>query len=169
VKPCQWHAELVSRQCSTLSLIYPNSVSSQGSSSYSLLEAGYWSNQQAEVDPYCIFQPSSTDQVAVALLLSRLMQCPFAVKSGGHAAFAGASNIQGGITINFAKLNEIVLSSDKSITSVGPGNTWFDVYKTLEPENVQVIGGRVAAIGVGGLTLGGTDTDLNSSKLYLQR
>ena len=105
----------------------------------------------------------------MALLLLRLTQCPFAVKSGGHAAFAGASNIQGGITINFAKLNEIVLSSDKSMTSVGPGNTWFDVYKTLEPENVQVIGGRVAAIGVGGLTLGGTDADLSSPKSYLQR
>jgi FAD/FMN-containing dehydrogenase len=93
----------------------------------------------------------------VALLLSRRTQCPFAVKSGGHAAFAGASNIQGGITMNFAKLNQVVVSSDKSIASVGAGNTWFDVYQTLEPEDLTVIGGRVAAIGVGGLTLGGDD------------
>jgi hypothetical protein len=154
--PCPWNADLgVSCQCSTLSVLYPNSVSSQGSSSYNLLESGYWSNQQAEVDPYCVFLPSSSVQVAVALLLSRLTQCQFAVKSGGHAAFAGASNIQGGITINLAKLDQIVLSSDKDIASVGPGNTWFDVYTDLEPENLTVIGGRVAAIGVGGLTLGG--------------
>jgi FAD/FMN-containing dehydrogenase len=93
----------------------------------------------------------------VVLLLSRLTQCPFAVKSGGHAAFAGASNIRGGITINFAKLNEVTLPSDKSIASVGPGNTWYDVYESLEPDNLTVIGGRVAAIGVGGLTLGGKD------------
>jgi FAD/FMN-containing dehydrogenase len=87
--------------------------------------------------------------------LSRLTQCPFAVKSGGHAAFAGASNIQGGITINFAKINEVSLSVNKDIASIGPGNTWFDVYSALEPEDLTVIGGRVAAIGVGGLTLGG--------------
>ena len=91
----------------------------------------------------------------MALLLSRLTQCPFAVKSGGHAAFAGSSNIEGGITINFAKMNEIKLSSNKNIVSLGPGNTWFDVYVALEPETLTVIGGRVAAIGVGGLTLGG--------------
>lgn len=150
-------------------MLYPNTVSSQGTPSYNLLESGYWSNQQAEVDPYCVFLPSSSVQVAVALLLSRLTQCPFAVKSGGHAAFAGASNIQGGITVNFAKLNEIALSSNKKIASVGPGNTWYHVYKALEPENLTVIGGRVAAIGVGGLTLGGEDSRHQPSKFLLQR
>ena len=153
---CSSSADLENRcQCSTLSLLYSSSVSSQGSSSYNLLESGYWSNQQAEVNPCCIFQPSTSVQVAVALLLSRLTQCPFAVKSGGHAAFAGASNIQGGITVDFAKMNEIQLSSNKNIVSLGPGNTWFDVYQALEPEDLTAIGGRVAAIGVGGLTLGG--------------
>lgn len=47
------------------------------------------------------------------------------------------------------------MSSNKSLAYVGPGNTWYDVYTQLQPEGVQVIGGRVAAIGVGGLTLGG--------------
>lgn len=89
------------------------------------------------------------------MLLSRLTQCPFAVKSGGHAAFAGASNIESGITINLAKLNEVSLSSDKTVAKVGPGNVWLDVYQALEPHNVTAIGGRVSAIGVGGLTLGG--------------
>lgn len=147
----------MSCQCSTLSVLYPSAISLQDSSSYSLLGSSYWSDQQAEVDPYCVFLPSSSIQVAIALLLSRLTQCPFAVKSGGHAAFAGASNIQGGITINFAKLDHIVLAQDKKTASVGPGNTWFDVYRALEPEELIVIGGRVAAIGVGGLTLGGKD------------
>jgi hypothetical protein len=94
-------------------------------------------------------------QVSVALLLSRLTQCPFAVKSGGHAAFSGASNIQGGITINFAKMKAITLSPDKKVASIEPGNTWYDVYTDLEAQGLTVIGGRVAAIGVGGLTLGG--------------
>jgi FAD/FMN-containing dehydrogenase len=77
------------------------------------------------------------------------------VKSGGHAAFTGASNINGGLTIDLLKLNQITVSPDKTQTSVGPGNTWFDVYSQLEGEGLSVIGGRVSAIGVGGLTLGG--------------
>lgn len=107
------------------------------------------------MQPYCVYQPPSSKGVAIALLLSRLTDCPFAVKSGGHAAFVNASNIEGGITINLAKLNEITLSSNRSIASIGPGNTWYDVYSGLEDYNLTVIGGRVAAIGVGGLTLGG--------------
>lgn len=139
----------------TLSLLYSGSVSLRGSSSYNLLESGYWSNQQAEVDPYCVFLPSSSVEVAVASLLSRLTKYPFEVKSDGHAPFAGASNIQGGITINFAKMNEVSLSLNKNTASISLGNTWFDVCSALEPEDLTVIGGRVAAIGVDGLTLGG--------------
>ena len=122
---------------------------------YNLAEANYWSQQQAEIEPYCVYQPESSVGVAVALLLSRLTQCPFAVKSGGHAAFANASNIEGGITISLIKLNEVELDANKSIARVGPGNVWLDVYNALEPHNVTAIGGRVSAIGVGGLTLGG--------------
>ncbi|KXL50774.1 hypothetical protein M433DRAFT_61160 [Acidomyces richmondensis BFW] len=143
------------QKCATLNVVYPDSVAYPNTSQYNLEEAGYWSAQQEETDPFCFFEPPSNTAVAVALLLSRLTQCPFAVKSGGHAAFSGASNIEGGITINFAKLNEVTLSSNKSLAYVGPGNTWYDVYTQLQPEGVQVIGGRVAAIGVGGLTLGG--------------
>jgi FAD/FMN-containing dehydrogenase len=77
------------------------------------------------------------------------------VKSGGHAAFTGASNINGGLTIDLLKLNQISVSPDRTQTSVGPGSTWFDVYSQLEGEGLSVIGGRVSGIGVGGLTLGG--------------
>lgn len=38
---------------------------------------------------------------------------------------------------------------------VGTGQTWDDVYAALEPFAVNVVGGRVSGIGVGGLTLGG--------------
>jgi FAD/FMN-containing dehydrogenase len=137
-------------------LLYGSGVSFQGSSSYHLIESTYWSDQQANVEPYCIFQPPTSTDVAIALLLSRLTQCPFAVKSGGHAAFAGASNIQGGITINFSKMKAVTLSADKKVASIAPGNLWYDVYSNLEPKGLTVIGGRVAAIGVGGLTTGGS-------------
>lgn len=107
------------------------------------------------MDPYCVFSPTIAQEVSILVLVSRLTRCPFAVKSGGHAAFAGASSIQGGITVSFKDMKSIELSEDKSTASIEPGNTWYDVYHTLEPENLAVIGGRVSAIGVGGLTLGG--------------
>lgn len=93
--------------------------------------------------------------MSLAVLILRVTQCKFAVKSGGHAAFAGASNIDNGVTIDLINLNQLTLSSDKTQASVGPGNVWYDVYNYLQPHNVTVIGGRVSAIGVGGLTLGG--------------
>lgn len=138
-----------------MSLLYHGNTAYPKVPAYHLEEAGYWSAVQAEVEPYCFFEPEDSVAVAVTILLSRLTQCPFAFKSGGHAAFANASNIEGGITINMAKMNEVKLSEDESIAKVGPGNTWYDVYTALEDRNLTVVGGRVADIGVGGLTLGG--------------
>ncbi|KIX97936.1 uncharacterized protein Z520_06014 [Fonsecaea multimorphosa CBS 102226] len=142
--------------CDTLSILFGSSnVIEQGNQAYNSFTNAYWSVQQESVDPYCIYKPTSAAQVSIAILLSRLTQCPFAVKSGGHAAFAGASNIQGGITISLEKINEIQLSSNQQTADVGPGNTWYTVYTTLQPAGVTPIGGRVSAIGVGGLTTGG--------------
>lgn len=69
--------------------------------------------------------------------------------------FAGASNIQSGLTIDLAQLNGIEVSQDKTLTYVGAGNHWIDVYSRLGEQQLAVIGGRVAGIGVGGSTLGG--------------
>jgi FAD/FMN-containing dehydrogenase len=115
----------------------------------------YWSSNQAEVNPYCIFIPRKPSQISVVILLARLAQCPFAAKSGGHAAFAGASSVEGGITISFANLKGVSLSKDKKIASIEPGNIWGPVYEELTKFDVSVVGGRLYNIGVGGLTTGG--------------
>ncbi|KAF2124148.1 FAD binding domain-containing protein [Dothidotthia symphoricarpi CBS 119687] len=142
--------------CKTLEVTFGNSsVLSEGSSAYKNFTSAYWSAQQSTVSPYCVFKPTKALQVSTLVLLSRLTQCPFAVKGGGHAAFPGASSIEGGITVAMEKMNEVSLSSDKSIASVGPGNLWLNVYKTLEQHGLVVMGGRVATVGVAGLTLGG--------------
>jgi hypothetical protein len=141
--------------CGSLKLLYGNAVLQEGSSAYDSFTGGYWSVQQASVDPYCVFKPASAAQVSISVLIARLSQCPFAVKSGGHAAFAGASSIEGGITIALERINQITVSKDKKTVAIGPGNLWLDVYTTLQPLDLSVIGGRVSGIGVGGLTLGG--------------
>jgi hypothetical protein len=38
---------------------------------------------------------------------------------------------------------------------IGAGSRWVDVLEILEPENLMVLSGRVADVGVGGFTLGG--------------
>lgn len=118
-------------------------------------QSRYWSNQQAEQLPVCRSSPKNAVEVAATLLITEFLHCPFAVKSGGHASFAGASNIQGGVTIDLVNLKTVKVSADKTVTKVGAGNKWLDVYSRLDPQKLSVVGGRVADIGVGGLTLGG--------------
>jgi FAD/FMN-containing dehydrogenase len=97
----------------------------------------------------------TAEEVSRTLRVLTKLQCQFAIKSGGHAAFKGASNIEGGVTIDLADMNNINVSEDRTVTSLGPGNRWIDVYSTLDAMGLTVVGGRVADIGVGGLTLGG--------------
>ncbi|KAK8087390.1 hypothetical protein PG994_002364 [Apiospora phragmitis] len=132
-----------------------DSVDRPDEAAYTSFVGAYWSALQSDVHPYCIFKPSAPEAVSVLVLLSRLTQCPFAVKSGGHAAFAGASSIEGGITVSFQNLSGVALSADKKVAAVQPGNTWGSVYSALQKDDVAVIGGRVENIGVGGLTTGG--------------
>jgi hypothetical protein len=53
------------------------------------------------------------------------------------------------------KLDEVRLSSDKSVASIGPGSRWGAVTAVMDSNGVAVVGGRLPGIGVGGLMLGG--------------
>ncbi|KAK6952864.1 hypothetical protein Daesc_005160 [Daldinia eschscholtzii] len=128
--------------------------------------SSYHSQQESHLEPLCIVIPTTSDDVSTAVSsLSSTAEalgdddeqssCQFAIRSGGHAGIAGAANIEGGVTIDLRSLNTIDLSDDKSTASVGVGATWGDVYSKLDPLNISVAGGRVAQVGVGGLTLGG--------------
>ncbi|KAF2127003.1 FAD-binding domain-containing protein [Dothidotthia symphoricarpi CBS 119687] len=143
--------------CKSLKLLFADDqVETQGEPAYAAVIDYFWSTQQKDPAPYCIFKPEKATQVSTLVLLARLTQCPFAIRSGGHAAFVGASSIDGGITVTFERMKGITLSdSDKKVASIEPGNLWYDVYTTLAVDNLAVVGGRVSTIGVGGLTLGG--------------
>jgi FAD/FMN-containing dehydrogenase len=93
--------------------------------------------------------------VSIAIVIVKDQECPFAVKSGGHSHYAGASNIDNGLVFDLRNLNTVELSEDKTIASIGPGNRWLDVYLTLEKHKLAVAGGRLSTVGVGGFLLGG--------------
>lgn len=99
--------------------------------------------------------PSSASDVSQIVKKLRGEECPFTVKGGGHTPFAGGSNIQAGITIDFEKMASVSLSTDSKSALVGPGTRWLNVYQYLDPLNLTVIGGRASDVGVSGLTLGG--------------
>ena len=145
--------------------MFPGAVSFFNDTTYAQGQL-YWSKQQASVQPACRFSPRSASEVSAAIKEIGATACSFAVKSGGHAAFAGASNIQGGITIDLNNLIDFHVSSDRKTTSVGSGNRWSDVYTKLDGLGLAVVGGRDGDIGVGGLTLGGSRCSLHD-RLFL--
>ncbi|CAJ2502293.1 Uu.00g096870.m01.CDS01 [Anthostomella pinea] len=142
--------------CQGLKQVFGSQVISRSDGEgYNSFTSSYWSMQQAEVSPACIFIPESSKGIAIQLLISRLTACPFAVKGGGHASFAGSSSIENGIVVSLRSFSDITLSADRATVTVGAGTRWGDVYAALEPHDLTVVGGRNSDVGVGGLTLGG--------------
>lgn len=72
-----------------------------------------------------------------------------------HTPFAGAANIEAGITFDLQRLNEVTIAADRKTVKLGPGNRWGNVYSKLDANNLATSGGRVAIVGAGGLITGG--------------
>ena len=62
---------------------------------------------------------------------------------------------ESGVTIDMTGISSVTITTDKTVASIGAGASWLDVYLYLDGLGVAVAGGRNAAVGVGGLTLGG--------------
>ncbi|CAG5161870.1 uncharacterized protein ALTATR162_LOCUS6113 [Alternaria atra] len=138
-----------SAACMSLKLIFgDDQVETQSEPAYTAFLNDFWSAQQVEISPQCVFKPEKALDVSTSILLSRLTQCPFAAKSGGHSAVPGGSNIKGGITISFEKMNKTTPSADRKSVSFQPGQTWYDVYTKLEQYQLTIIGGRVSGVDV---------------------
>jgi FAD/FMN-containing dehydrogenase len=92
----------------------------------------------------------------VTLGVARSHSCQFAVLGGGTSPFAGASNIDGGITIDLSLLRSLSARDSQSLLiDVGGGNLWTDVYRFLDARNLSAVGTRNSLTGVAGSILGG--------------
>ena len=146
---------------------------------YMIRQESYFSKTASQLAPACIVRPSSAAQVSIAIRVLAESRYPFAIRSGGHAPNAGASNIEGGVTLDLGLLNwtklETVRESDgivnghgaeetPMVVDIGPGARWADVYASLHPHNLVVAGGREGGVGVGGLILGGGNTYFTASQ-----
>ncbi|CEI39927.1 hypothetical protein FVEN_g2195 [Fusarium venenatum] len=149
--------------CAAIAEQFPSDVAYSNTTSY-ILANNYWSHRQAEVYPDCFVSPRTTKDVSKMMKILTSLDAPFSVKSGGHTAFAGGSNVAGGVTIDLQHLNNITVSKDRETVSIGPGNRWINVSEALDPLKLAVVGGRVANVGVGGLILGGGISYFSGSK-----
>lgn len=115
----------------------------------------FWDAKVAELEPACRVEPATAEDASLILSVVKEHECHFAVKSGGHFQHTGATNTDGGITIDLVRMNEVELAANKKSVKIGAGNKWLKVYSILEKQGLYVLGGRVADVGVGGLILGG--------------
>lgn len=143
-----------------ITLLGTDNVLLPGSTRYNESLESYFSPQAAAVRPLCFVTPQTVDEVS-AVVKSLTTSgghgdtANFAVRGGGHMWIPGASNSGGGVTIDLRGLNSVELSEDHSTVSVGGGTTWDLIYNKLDALSLSVAGGRVAGVGVSGLTLGG--------------
>ena len=150
--------------CEHIEAEIPKRISYPASSAYTAAQSSYYSGQESELKPGCIFSPQSASEVShfIELLTadakdnqSGSYSPQFAIRGGGHSVFPGAANIDGGITVDMRAMDAVVLSDDKKVASIGAGGIWSEIYPQIEPFNLTLAGGRVAGVGVGGFTTGG--------------
>lgn len=146
--------ENVERCCKELSSALH--VAMPGSKDYDSHSSTYFSLDQGDMQPACVVFPSDASQVSTAVSVAAHHACRFAVKSGGHMAWIGASNIgTDGFAIDLANINTIAISDNGDSVILGSGLRWKEVYDYLEPLNLTTVGARMPSVGVGGFIVGG--------------
>ncbi|KAF5360205.1 hypothetical protein D9757_011415 [Collybiopsis confluens] len=165
--------------CNKLKAILPSSrVFFASDPSYETQQSSYYTASQGSLTPTCRVLPRGTEEVSKILKLATREEerqgedggCHFAVRTGGHMSWSGASNIGlEGFTIDLQGLMlereegqgeehgsdvRAKVSKDNKVVSISAGARWRDVYSVLKPENLSTVGGRVGDVGVGGYSAG---------------
>ncbi|PSK33979.1 hypothetical protein B9Z65_8305 [Elsinoe australis] len=140
--------------CKQLGQKFPKITYAAGSTQYSSSVNLVWSETCVST-PYCIFEPTSTSQLADGLAIITGANARFAVRGVGHMPVPLANGINNGVLISTIKFRQKTLVAGNSVLQLGPGQPWHDVYEYLSPYGLAVPGGRYSTVGVGGLLLGG--------------
>ncbi|KAI4131250.1 MAG: hypothetical protein LQ338_001344 [Usnochroma carphineum] len=143
--------------CRALLSALPGRVSLPTSNGYFSSLKSYFSQQEEELSPFCVVTPTNSQDVSTVI---HILGAPnsttrFAIRGGGHTVWAGSANIDNGVTIDMRAINNVAVSDDRTLTSIGGGALWRDVYIKLDSMGLATTGGRAAGVGVGGLTTGG--------------
>ena len=111
-------------------------------------------NGYHDLSPAAILRCSSSEEIAAVIRSARARDLPLAVRGGGHS-FPGYGSCDGGLVIDLAPLDEVVVDVARRVATVGGGATWGEVDRATAAHGFAIPGGLVSTTGVGGLTLGG--------------
>nr|ARP51712.1 FAD oxidoreductase [Phyllosticta cirsii] len=151
--------------CRVVDSQLPGLVGFPNSTSYQHSQSTYYTQNEREINPGCVFRPKSTDDVSrfvkIAADYDRRNRNPslseplFAVRSGGHTLWGGAANAPGSVTVDMRGFDSFSLSANKQVASIGGGSNFANVYPKADAYNLTVIGGRVPGVAAGGFLSGG--------------
>ncbi|KAJ7264789.1 hypothetical protein C8J57DRAFT_1470366 [Mycena rebaudengoi] len=151
----------VSSCCSILASRLPGKIFFPGTAAFDSQLTKYYSAEERALVSACRVNPATAQEVSAAVSILGAGNCSFAVVSGGHMFWSGASNIGApGITIDLRMLTSYLLSADKKVVAVGPGLNFRVIYENLAQFNLTVVGARSNTVGVGGFLLGGGVSNL---------
>ncbi|KAF8993652.1 FAD-binding domain-containing protein [Hymenopellis radicata] len=129
-----------------------SSVYYPGSANYTR-DISHWSAASSQPS-LCSVEPGSAKDVGTILRILGETRTKFGVKGGGHATNPGFSDTPG-VQIAMYRFSQVEYDASTQTVAIGTGLIWDDVYAVLDPLGVNVVGGRVAGVGVAGFALGG--------------
>ena len=104
--------------------------------------------------PSVIVRATSAADVVRTVDLARETGLELAVRCGGHS-IAGHSSTEGGILLDLAGLDAIEIDAERRVGSAGGGVRAGQFVEAAFAQGMTVPFGDTAAVGIGGLTLGG--------------
>jgi FAD/FMN-containing dehydrogenase len=104
--------------------------------------------------PAIAVRASGTADVIEAVNFAREHGLLVAVRGGGHSV-AGLSSVDGGLLIDLALMNGVVVDPEARTACVQGGALWGDADRETQVFGLVAPGGVVSDTGVAGLTLGG--------------
>jgi FAD/FMN-containing dehydrogenase len=127
---------------------------------YQKQNGSYLSGQESDIQPACIFQPKTKEDVSHFVQSIKPLaingEMAFAIRGAGNMPLPGCANIQAGITLDLSQLNDIELND--GVVSIGAGARWGAVNEKVQAAGLAVTGGRSGTGGIGGLALAGVYT-----------
>jgi FAD/FMN-containing dehydrogenase len=112
-----------------------------------------WNAMAAKV-PSLVLQPTSVQDIAVAVGFARDHRVLISVKGGGHN-IAGTSIAENGLTLDMSHMRSVAVEPGDKLAHVGPGCLLQDVDRATQQYGLATVLGFVSETGVAGLTLGG--------------